>query len=596
MFLSKLVGRTVKETPRDAELVSHRFLLRGGFVRQYAAGIYGLLPLGQRSIAKIEAICREEMNKVEGQEVKMPCLGTKELWDESGRYSAIGKDMFRLNDRHDKPMVLCMTHEEPVVFFARSELTSYRQLPAMMYQIQTKFRDEPRPRGGLIRLREFTMKDAYSFHASEEDLQRYYWKVHEAYMNFFKRTGCKNFVSVMSDNGMFGGKFSHEFMMLVPSGEDTLITCKHCDYKANQEIASSPFSLKKSPEAALQEVKTGGAKTIAELSKLMNLQSDDFCKAVMYQTKDQEMVVVFIRGDLDVVEQKLKGLIQKEIFPAKEEVIQAAGALSGSAGPIGLNLSKCHVIFDKTISKESQFIIGANKEGIHLMNFNLDRDFLANLNEWQRQRVKTGDVAAARAGDPCPKCNHELQETRGIEIGNIFHLGTRYSQSMNCTYLDQAGAAQNHIMGCYGIGITRLLPSVIEESHDERGPILPITIAPFHVHFCVLNKKEGKTEQTAIEVYQALSQAGVEVLFDDRDEKPGSQFADADLIGIPLRVIFSPRNLNENKVEFKFRDNRAPAQLIDLNEVVPFIQRTISNEFSRYLVSKPTVSSEKIEA
>ncbi|NBW83625.1 proline--tRNA ligase, partial [bacterium] len=237
MLLSKLVGRTVKETPRDAELVSHKFLLRGGFVRQYAAGIYGLLPLAQRSIAKIEKICREEMNAVEGQEVKMPCLGTKELWDESGRYSAIGKDMFRLPDRHDKPMVLCMTHEEPVVFFARTELTSYRQLPAMLYQIQTKFRDEPRPRGGLVRLREFTMKDAYSFHTSEDELQKYYWRVHEAYMRFFKRTGCRNFVSVLSDNGMFGGKYSHEFMMLVPSGEDTLITCTHCDYKANQEIA-----------------------------------------------------------------------------------------------------------------------------------------------------------------------------------------------------------------------------------------------------------------------------------------------------------------------------------------------------------------------
>jgi prolyl-tRNA synthetase len=584
MFLSKLIGRTVKETPRDAELVSHRFLLRGGFIRQYAAGIYGLLPLGQRSIAKIEAICREEMNKIDGQEVKMPCLGTKELWDESGRYSAIGKDMFRLNDRNEKPMVLCMTHEEPVVFFARSELSSYRQLPSMMYQIQTKFRDEPRPRGGLIRLREFTMKDAYSFHSSEEDLQSYYWKAHEAYMNFFKRTGCKNFVSVMSDNGMFGGKFSHEFMMLVPSGEDTLITCTSCDYKANQEIASSPFISRQTTEETLQEVSTGNAKTISELTKTLKLMPDEFCKAVMFQTKDQELVIAFVRGDLDIVEQKLKGIVQKEIFPAKEEVIQAAGALSGSAGPIGLNLSKCHVVFDKTISAGNRFVTGSNRDGVHLINFSLERDFLSKLTDWQKQRVKVGDIAAARAGDPCPKCNHKLQETRGIEIGNIFHLGTRYSQSMNCTYLDQAGAAQNHIMGCYGIGITRLLPSIIEESHDERGPILPITIAPFQVHFCVLNKKEGQTEKIALDVYRSLSSAGIEVLFDDRDEKPGSQFADADLMGIPLRVIFSPRNLNEQKVEFKFRDNRSPAIMVHTDEITSFVQQKVAEEFSRYKV------------
>ncbi|MBM3382342.1 MAG: proline--tRNA ligase [Betaproteobacteria bacterium] len=582
MFLSKLVGRTVKETPRDAELVSHRFLLRGGFVRQYASGVYGLLPLAQRSIAKIESICREEMNRIEGQEVKMPCLGTKELWDESGRYGAIGKDMFRLNDRNEKPMVLCMTHEEPVVFFARTELTSYRQLPAMMYQVQTKFRDEPRPRGGLIRLREFTMKDAYSFHASEEDLQNYYWRAHEAYMRFFKRTGCRNFVSVMSDNGMFGGKFSHEFMMLVPSGEDTLITCTNCDYKANQEIATSPFTTQSANAIAVAEVETPNIKTIADLAKFLKIDASTTCKAVMFQTREQELVVAFVRGDLDVVEQKLKGVLQKELFPAKDEVIAAAGAVAGSTGPLGLNLSKCLVVFDKTISAGSNFAVGANKAGYHLKNFNLERDLLSQLNDWQKQRIKMGDIAAARAGDPCPQCGHALQETRGIEIGNIFHLGTRYSHSMNCTYSDQAGVAQNHVMGCYGIGITRLLPAIIEESHDERGPILPITVAPFDVHICVLNKKEGTTEETALATYAALKKAGIEVLLDDRDEKPGSQFADADLVGIPLRIIFSPRNLNENKVEFKFRDNRTPAQMIPVNEVVDFVKKTVAAEYQRY--------------
>lgn len=582
MLLSKLIGRTVKETPRDAELVSHRFLLRAGYVRQYSAGVYGLLPLAQKSIAKIEAICREEMNRIEGQEVKMPCLGTKELWDESGRYGAIGKDMFRLSDRNEKPLVLCMTHEEPVVFFARTELTSYRQLPAMMYQIQTKFRDEPRPRGGLVRLREFTMKDAYSFHTSEEDLQQYYWRAHEAYMRFFKRTGCKNYVSVMSDNGMFGGKFSHEFMMLVPSGEDTLITCTACDYKANQEVATSPYVTNNNAHLAIQDVETPNVKTIQDLARFLNLDPNQTCKAVMYQTKDQELVVAFVRGDLDVVEQKLKGVLQKDLVPAKDSVIEAAGAVAGSTGPIGLNLSKCWVVFDKTIVSGTNFAVGANKDGYHKRNFNLERDFLSSLSDWQKQRVKSGDIAAARAGDPCPQCKKPLQETRGIEIGNIFHLGTRYSKSMGCTYLDHAGQAQNHVMGCYGIGITRLLPSIIEESHDERGPILPITVSPFDVHICMLNKKEGETEKIAIETYNALKKAGIEVLLDDRDEKPGSQFADADLIGIPLRIIFSPRNLNENKVEFKFRDNRQPAQHVPADEIVAFIKNAVASEYQRY--------------
>ncbi|NBW83507.1 proline--tRNA ligase, partial [bacterium] len=302
----------------------------------------------------------------------------------------------------------------------------------------------------------------------------------------------------------------------------------------------------------------------------------------MYQTKDQELVVAFVRGDLDVVEQKLKGFLQKEIVPAKDPVIEAGGAVAGSTGPVGLNLSKCWVILDKTVFETSNLAVGANKSDHHMINFNLERDFLANLNDWQKQRVKSGDIAAARAGDPCPHCKHPLQETRGIEIGNIFHLGTRYSQSMKCTYLDQAGISQNHVMGCYGIGITRLLPAIMEESHDDRGPVFPITVAPFDVHICVLNKKEGDAEHKAMETYDALKAAGIEVLLDDRDEKPGSQFADADLLGIPLRVIFSPRNLGEGKVEFKYRDNRTPAQMIPVTEINSFIKNAVAQEYARY--------------
>lgn len=585
MRMTKLVGRTIKETPRDAELPSHKFLLRAGYVRQYSAGIYGLLPLAHRSILKIEKIVREEMNRVQGQEIRMPCMMPKELWDESGRYSSIGKDMFRLNDRNDKPMLLGMTHEEPVVFFARTELTSYKQLPAMLYQVQTKFRDEPRPRGGLIRLREFSMKDAYSFHTSEEDLKKYYFEVHEAYMRVFKRAGCKNFVSVLSDNGMFGGKYSHEFMTLVPTGEDTLITCTKCSYKANQEIAFSKYHTKKSAEQNLEKIHTPGQKTIDELATFLKIEANQTCKAVMYQTAKKELVVAFVRGDLDVVEPKLQGIIQTAILQATPEVIVAGGAVAGSTGPVGLNMDKCIVVVDNTVLNSSNLVVGANEADYHMKNLNIERDFLNKLSDLQKKRVFSGDFAAARAGDPCPECGADLQETRGIEIGNIFHLGTRYSKSMGCTYLDQQGKAQNHVMGCYGIGMTRLLPSVIEESHDQYGMILPISIAPFEVHFNVINRKDAVVLEQSEKLYSELTALGIEVLMDDRDEKPGFQFADADLMGVPLRVIMSPKTLAENSVEFKFRDGREPVKLIKLEEIVNFLKQSISSEYQKYAVN-----------
>lgn len=585
MRMTKLVGRIIKETPRDAELPSHKFLLRAGYVRQYSAGIYGLLPLAHRSILKIEKIVREEMNRVQGQEIRMPCMMPKELWDESGRYSSIGKDMFRLNDRNDKPMLLGMTHEEPVVFFARTELTSYKQLPAMLYQVQTKFRDEPRPRGGLIRLREFSMKDAYSFHTSEEDLKKYYFEVHEAYMRVFKRAGCKNFVSVLSDNGMFGGKYSHEFMTLVPTGEDTLITCTKCNYKANQEIAFSKYHTQKSTEQNLEKIHTPGQKTIDELATFLKIEANQTCKAVMYQTAKKELVVAFVRGDLDVVEPKLQGIIQTAILQATPEVIVAGGAVAGSTGPVGLNMDKCIVVVDNTVLNSSNLVVGANEADYHLKNLNIERDFLIKLSDAQKKRVFTGDFAAARAGDPCPECGADLQETRGIEIGNIFHLGTRYSKSMGCTYLDQQGKAQNHVMGCYGIGMTRLLPSVIEESHDQYGMILPISIAPFEVHFNVINRKDAVVLEQSEKLYNELTSLGIEVLMDDRDEKPGFQFADADLMGVPLRVIMSPKTLAENSVEFKFRDGREPVKLVKLEEIVNFLKQSISSEYQKYAVS-----------
>lgn len=582
MRMSKLVGRTIKETPRDSELPSHKFMLRGGFMRQYSAGIYGILPIGMRCISKIEKICREEMDAIEGQEIRMPCSATKELWEETGRYQTFGKDMMKFHDRNEKQMVLNPTHEEPVVYLARTEITSYRQFPVMMYQIQTKFRDEPRPRGGLIRLREFTMKDAYSFHTSEEDLKQYYDKAFDAYNRFYKRTGCKNFVSVMSDNGLFGGRYSHEFQMLVPTGEDKLITCPHCKYSANEEISTSPFIIKKETELSLSKVHTPNAKTIELLSNFLKISAEKTAKAVMFQTLDGIPVIAFVRGDLEVIDKKVRTLVKSEVVTATYDSITKAGAVAGSTGPIGLNLSSCYVVIDHTVAKSNNLATGTNEKDYHYINFNLNRDFLSKLTEAEKKKVIIGDIAAAREGDPCPNCNHSLKETRGIEIGNIFHLGTKYSEGMDCTYLDQNGKKQYPIMGCYGIGITRLLPAIIEESHDERGPILPLPVSPYEVHFCVLNRKEKIVLEKSEELYKNLTKQGVQVLIDDRDEKPGSQFADADLMGIPFRIILSPKTFAEGCVELKYRDNRLEPRKVKLEEIETVLKSEIIEEYKKY--------------
>ena len=584
MKISQLVGRTLKETPREAELVSHKLLLRAGYMRQFSTGIYGLLPLAQRSMLKIEKIIREEMNAVDGQEIKMPCMMTKELWDESGRYTAIGKDMFRLKDRNDKPVVLGMTHEEPVVAFARTELTSYKQLPAMMYQVQTKFRDEPRPRGGLIRLREFIMKDAYSFHETEECLSAYYKRVHDAYMKIFFRAGCKNFASVKSDNGMFGGTYSHEFIMLVPSGEDTIITCTSCTYKANVEVAeaSKQTYLKTAVPGSTQELEllpTPGQKSIDDLCRFLHIKPQQTCKCVLYVTKKNphKLIAVFLRGDREVSETKLRDLLQDEPLPAENAVIEAAGVVPGSAGPVGLDFNKVTAVFDFSVC-EGFFYTGANKKDYHYAGYSFARDSLPDLD-----RAIQGDFAVVKAGDCCPDCGADLQETRGIEIGNIFNLGTRYSASMGATYQDSEGQVKNHIMGCYGIGVTRLLPSVIEENHDKFGMILPITIAPFDIHFCVLSSFDERIGTLARDLYKNLSESDIDVLLDDRDEKPGTQFADADLIGIPIRIVLSPKSLQQDALELKFRDQREPSRLLPLATALDELKKIVVNEYNRYL-------------
>ncbi len=584
MRLSQLVGRTVRDTPKDAELPSHRYMLRSGMMRQYTAGVYGFLPLGWRAVAKIEQIIREEMNAVEGQEISMSCMAPAELWKESGRYSAIGKEMFRFEDRNSKPMVLNMTHEEPVVYLARTELTSYKQLPAMMYQIQNKYRDEPRPRGGIIRSREFIMKDGYSFHVSEEDLQKYYDRVHVAYEKIFKRCGLKKVVSVQSDNGMFGGSFSHEFQLLVPTGEDKLMICSSssCDYRANFEVAVTKHKVTQNPSTQLEKIHTPGMKTIADLVKGIGIKTEDTAKAVIFQTAEAVPVFVFVRGDLEVVEAKLRTLMGFAVYPAKDAVIAVAGGVPGSTGPKGLKLDQCWVVVDSSVQGAQGVVTGANEADYHWKGFEIERDFLATLSPEQSKRVRKGEVTAARTGDPCPTCGSAMQESRGIEIGNIFHLGTKYSKSMNCTFLDNNGKAQNHVMGCYGIGVTRLLPSVIEESHDDFGVIFPITVAPFQLHMCVINYKEEAVKAKAEQLYKEFQAAGVEVLFDDRDAKAGSQFADADLMGMPFRITLSPKTLEQGSVEFKYRDGREPMNMVLLEGLVQEVTKRVGAERSKF--------------
>lgn len=583
MRLSRLIGKTLKESPRDAELISHKLLVRAAYVRRYSAGVYGLLPLGVRCVQKIEAMVRSEMNQIGGQEVRMPCMMTKELWDESGRYTEIDQTMFRLDDRSGQKLLLGMTHEEAAVYIGRSEVTSYKQLPGMIYQIQTKFRDEPRARGGLIRLREFTMKDGYSYHVSEEDLGSLYQEVLAAYLRIFKRAGLKNFAVVASDNGMFGGRFSHEFMLLTPSGEDTLLTCQACDYKANQEVAKTTFEHSQLDSPAVSKVATPGASTIAELCQQLEVEADKTCKAVFYQDSEGKLVAAFVRGDRELVEEKLRTAIESQITLAGDKLIEQSGGVPGSAGPLGLDLKKVTIVMDLSAEHLADVVVGANDEGYHYIHFDMQRDFLRELSPSERLHVVVADIAQANEGDPCPECGDKLVESRGIEIGNIFHLGDRYSKSMGWSYLDENGKARYPYMGCYGLGVSRLLPSILEESHDKWGMILPITVAPFDLHLVPLNyHKEAKVREQAEELYQKLSQSGIDVLLDDRNIKAGPQFADADLIGIPLRLTISKKTLAAGKVELKYRDGRSEPQAIDIDLALDTLNELVRKEYLRY--------------
>lgn len=587
MRFSKVFSSTYKEAPREAELANHQLLLRAGFIHQYGSGIFGLLPLGHRSVQKITEIVREEMNGIDCQEISMSGIMPKEIWEETGRYDAIDGSMFRLNDRNGQKMVLNMTHEEPVVDMVRNIVNSYKQFPFSTYQFQTKFRDEARPRGGLIRLREFIMKDAYSFHTNEEDLQKTYQAFYDAYVRIFKRIGFQDFIVVKSDNGMFGGAYSHEYMLLTDSGEDTLLLCSDCGYQANKEIAHSKFGITEASDVPpLEKVSTPNHKTIEELCNFLGITADQTCKAVLYETRDDGTpVVCFIRGDLDVVVPKLESSILRGVTPAGEKAIKKAKACAGSTGPIGLDLENAIVVLDPTVALNADYCTGANEDDYHYIHFNPQRDFLDKLSDEEKASVKTIDIAAVTAGSPCPECNNPLHAKRGIEIGNIFHLGDKYTKAMNFTYLDQNGKTQHPIMGCYGLGITRALGSMVEEQHDEFGMKLPITIAPFEVHLMVFDyKKKPEVREVAEDLYKALKQDGIDVIIDDRDKKAGFQFKDADLIGIPVRAVISPKLLKEGQIEVSLRSNPKDKRQVAQSEALATLKEMVATEYKKYEV------------
>lgn len=555
MRLSQFVGQRLKDAPRDAQTASHIFLIRGGYVRPVSAGIYSLLPLAKRIVTKIEAIIRDEMNRVDGQEVLMPVVLPQELWEESGRAQSVGPELLRFQDRNGKNMLLGMTHEEAVVHLARTEVTSYKQLPCMLYQLQTKYRDEARPRAGLIRVREFTMKDAYSFHASQECLVAYYQRCHDAYVRIFKRVGLKQCISIQSDTGMMGGKVAHEFMALADCGEDTLFISPNGEYMANREVAVSKLAFVKEAPLALEKVATPGKKSIDEVAAFLGVPTSQTGKAVFYAGPKGEMVFAMIRGDIEVNETKLRNFLKLgELKFASDEQIRAIGCEPGYASVLNLDPKKVRIVLDPSAAESSNLVVGANEADFHMRNFNYGRDFTG---------ADVTDIATVRDGDPCPVTGQPLKLCRGIEVGNIFQLGTKYTTSMGCNYLDANGKAQPMIMGCYGIGVGRTMASVIEQCHDDYGPVWPMTIAPFHVHLVALNINQPEVKAAAEKLYADLQAQGLDVLFDDRGEKAGFAFNDADLIGVPLRLIISPKTLAAGKLEFKRRDGGRNSELID---------------------------------
>lgn len=554
MKLEKLVGERFKERPADCVIDSHAIMVKGGYIKYMANGIYSsYLPL-RRIVRKIEQILREEMDKIDGQEVQFPVVMPASLWDESGRYDSIGDELLRFTDRNNAKMVLGMTHEEAAVHLVREYAQSYTKYPFMIYQIQTKFRDEARPRAGLIRVREFTMKDAYSFHTSQEDLEQYYEKCHAAYERIFERVGVPEVVSVKSDSGMMGGNISHEFMLLTPVGEDSIVLCDSCDYRANMEAAENISDIARDAEsAALEKVYTPNVHTIEDVCNFFGDETKNSCKAVVYQQNvDDKYVVLFIRGDLEVNETKLVNFLGEQVHAAV--ITEECGLNAGYIGPVNLKVNgDAVVLYDKSLEGRNNLSCGANEAEHHYKGLDMERDV---------PNAEYHDFAKIQEGGICPKCGKKtVKISRGIEVGNIFQLGTKYTKSMNMTYVDANGENKTPIMGCYGIGVGRLAASVCEAHHDEYGPIWPKAIAPWQVHLCAVRVDDEEVRAYADKLYEDLQNAGIEVIYDDRSVRAGVMFADADLLGIPQRIIVSPKNMKQGVVEVASRDKTLKTQI-----------------------------------
>lgn len=542
MRLSQLFGKTLREVPTEADTASHRLFLRAGMMGQVAAGVYSYLPLGWRVLRKVENIIREEMDRAGGQEMSMPVLQPLELWQLTGRDLAFGEGLFRLADRRERPLVLGPTHEEVITQLVSRNVQSYRDLPKLLYQIQTKFRDEPRPRGGLMRAREFAMKDLYSFDVDEAGLEASYQKMLQAYRNIYRRCGLPSLL-VEADSGAIGGKDSHEFIVVADTGEDEVVYCDSCQYAANAEKAGSQKQrLPAEKPLPLEEVATPGVTTIEEVSAFLGVPADHTIKMVFY-VADGQIVFAVIRGDLEINETKLKNVLRcLDLRLATEAEVAAAGIVAGSASPVGLRGIK--VVADDSLTPEINYVAGGNKPDTHIKNVNYPRDFEADV---------VADIARARAGDACPRCGGRLSTAHGIEVGHVFKLGTFLSEKLDASYIDESGASRPIVMGCYGIGVGRLMAAAVERCHDDRGILWPLPIAPYQVYLCPLYREGTGVAAAAEDLYGELVAAGLEVLFDDRAESPGVKFNDADLLGVPFRVTVSPRTLQQGSVEMKRR-------------------------------------------
>lgn len=573
MLMSQLYSPTLRETPSEAEIISHKLMLRAGLMRRSAAGMYAFLPLGLRVIRKVEQIIRDEMNAIEGQEVLLPIVQPAELWEESGRWGDYGDEMFRLKDRQGRQFCLGPTHEEIITALVRSEVRSYRQLPLRLYQIQNKYRDEMRPRFGLMRGREFIMKDMYSFDRDDEALDQSYWAAYHAYERIFQRCGVEAH-PVEADSGAIGGDVTHEFMVLADSGEDLVLFCPSCGYAANAERAEGvpPAKVGGAPAMkALTKVHTPQASTIEQISAFLGVNPEDCIKTLLYLA-DGKPVAALIRGDHNLNEIKLRKTLECENLELADDdtILATTGAPVGFAGPVGLSIP---LYADYAIQNMADAVVGANEGDHHLIHANLDRDFAVTL---------FADLRETEPGDPCPRCVGTLEGARGIEVGQVFKLGTKYSRAMGATFLDESGAEKPVIMGCYGIGVGRTVAAVIEKNHDQDGIIWPLAIAPYQVIIVPVSMKDEAQAQAARKLYQELKAAGVEVVLDDRDERPGVKFKDADLIGFPLRVTIGSRSLEQGEMEIVLRRTKEKRN-VPISQVLPDIETILKDGESSWV-------------